>query len=189
VGSQKTLNRNNCGANGCIRVPTDAFIRIPALRGGLTNRFAADKVLVGGANMTPFGEPVVVKPSVETSFEESTFKNPTGPRCTEAVMKSLTRLFVLACVLVPGLCAINVKVTEINAKKGEVKLLLPMHSTYIEAKIIPEGGRVRLQRDQFYEGKMILGPVEGPGHNLIRVKIPHQKPARFLIKKISFIVR
>ena len=104
-------------------------------------------------------------------------------------MKSLTRLFVLACALAPGLCALNIKVTEINAKNGEVKLLLPMHSTYIEARIIPAGDRVRLQRDQFYEGKMIMGPAEGPEHNQIRVKIPHQKPAWLLIKKISFIVR
>ena len=104
-------------------------------------------------------------------------------------MKSLTRLFVLACVLAPGLCALNLKVTEVDAKKGEVKLLLPMHSTYIEATVFPEGDRVRLERNQFYEGKMLPGPVENPTHNLIRVKIPHQKPVRFLIKKIGFIVR
>ena len=104
-------------------------------------------------------------------------------------MKSLTRLFVLACVLAPGLCALNLKVAEVDAKKGEVKLLLPMHSTYIEATVFPEGDRVRLERNQFYEGKMLPGPVENATHNLIRVKIPHQKPVRFLIKKISFIVR
>ena len=103
-------------------------------------------------------------------------------------MKFLTRLFVLACVLAPGLCALNLKVTEIDAKKGEVKLLLPMHSTYIEAKVFPEGARVRLERNQFYEGKILPGPVDDAQYNLIRVKIPHQKPARFLIKKIRFIV-
>ncbi len=104
-------------------------------------------------------------------------------------MKSLTRLFVLACVLAPGLCALNLKVTEVNAKKGEVKLLLPMHSVYLEAKVFPEGGRIRLERNQFYEGRIVPGPREDPQRNLIRVKIPHQKPARFLIKKVSFIVR
>lgn len=104
-------------------------------------------------------------------------------------MKSLTRLFVLACVLAPGLCALNLKVAEIDAKKGEVKLLLPMHSTYIEAKVFPEGDRIRLERNQFYEGRIVPGPVEDAQYNLIRVKIPHQKPARFLIKKVSFIVR
>ena len=104
-------------------------------------------------------------------------------------MKSLPRLFVLACVLAPGVCALNLKVTEVDAKKGEVKLLLPMHSTYIEATVFPVGNRVRLERNQFYEGKMLPGPVENATHNLIRVKIPHQKPVRFLIKKISFIVR
>ena len=104
-------------------------------------------------------------------------------------MKSLTRLFVLACVLAPGLCALNLKVAEVDAKKGEVKLLLPMHSTYIEATVFPEGDRVRLERNQFYEGRILPGPVEDATHNLIRVKIPHQKPVRFLIKKIRFIVR
>ena len=103
-------------------------------------------------------------------------------------MKSLTRMFVLACALAPGLFALNLKVTEINAKKGQVKLLLPMHSTYIEAQIIPAGDRVRLERNQFYEGKMMPGPAEDAQYNLIDVKIPHQKPARFLIKKISFIL-
>ena len=104
-------------------------------------------------------------------------------------MKSLTRLFVLACVLAPGLCALNLKVAEVDVKKGEVTLLLPMHSTFIEAKVLPEGARVRLERNQFYEGRIVPGPLEDAQHNLIRIKIPHQKPVRFLIKKISFIVR
>ncbi len=103
-------------------------------------------------------------------------------------MKSLTCFFVLACVLAPELYALNLKVAEVDAKKGEVKLLLPMHSTYIEAKVFPEGAQVRLERNQFYEGTMVPGPTEDKKHNLIRVKIPHQKPVRFLIKKISFIV-
>ena len=79
--------------------------------------------------------------------------------------------------------------TEVDAKKGELILLLPMHSTYFEVKVFPEGDRIRLERNQFYEGSIVPGPVEDTQHNLIRVKIPHQKPARFLIKKVSFIVR
>ena len=102
-------------------------------------------------------------------------------------MKSLTRLVVLTTLLASSLFGLNLKVASVDLKKGEVKLLLPMHFTIIDAKVFAEGEQIRLEPNHFYEANII--PKSGGKYNLLRIEIPHQKPARFFIQKIRFIVR
>ena len=99
-------------------------------------------------------------------------------------MKSLTRVVVLTFSLAAGLFGLHLKVASVDSKKGEVKLLLPMHFTMIDARVATKGERIRLEPNRFYDANII--PKSGGKYNLLRVKIPHQKPARFFIQKISF---
>ena len=103
-------------------------------------------------------------------------------------MKSLARILVLTAALTSVLCALTVKVETLDRRQGRVVLLLPMHSTKIEAQVLSEGDPIRLERNQFYESKLLSKPKRGD-YNLLRIKIPREKPARFRIKRISFIVQ
>ena len=103
-------------------------------------------------------------------------------------MKALARIVVLTAVLTPLLSALTVKVKQLDPRKGKVVLLLPMHSTMIEAQVLSQGDPIRLERNQFYESKLLSDGHRGD-QNMLRIKIPHEKPARFRIRKIHFIVR
>ena len=103
-------------------------------------------------------------------------------------MKSLARILVLTAALTPLLCGLTVKVKQLDPRNGKVLLLLPMHSTMIEAQVLSQGDPIRLERNQFYESKLLSNPKRGD-QNMLRIKIPREKPARFRIKRIHFIVR
>ncbi len=59
-------------------------------------------------------------------------------------MKAMIRLVTLTLLLLPTLSAINFKVTKVDAKEGKVRLLLPMHSMIMEAKVVPKGEKIPL---------------------------------------------
>ena len=105
-------------------------------------------------------------------------------------MRSFARILALTAVLtpLPLLTGLTVKVKQIDPRKGKVMLLLPMHSTIIEAQVLSQGDPIRLERNQFYESKFLPDHKRGD-NNLLRIKIPREKPARFRIRKIHFIVR
>ena len=105
-------------------------------------------------------------------------------------MRSFARILALTAVLtqLPLLSGLTVKVKELDPRKGKVVLLLPMHSTMIEAQVLSEGDPIRLEKNQFYESKFLPDHKRGD-NNLLRIKIPREKPARFRIRKIHFIVR
>ena len=105
-------------------------------------------------------------------------------------MRSLARILALTAALtsLPLLSGLTVKVKQLDPRKGKVILLLPMHSTMIEAQVLSQGDPIRLERNQFYESKFLSDHKRGD-HNLLRIKIPREKPARFRIRKIHFIVR
>ena len=54
-------------------------------------------------------------------------------------MKPLVRILVLTTALTPVLCGLTVKVKHLDRRKGKVLLLLPMHSTMIEAQVLSRG--------------------------------------------------
>ncbi len=103
-------------------------------------------------------------------------------------MKPLVRILVLTTALTPVLCALTVKVKQLDPRNGKVLLLLPMHSTMIEAQVLSQGDPIRLERNQFYESKLLSNRHRGD-QNMLRIKIPKEKPARFRIKRIHFIVQ
>ncbi len=103
-------------------------------------------------------------------------------------MKALVRILVLTATLTPLLSALTVKVKRLDARNGKVVLLLPMHSAMIEAQVLSEGDPIRLEQNEFYESKLLPDHKRGD-QNMLRIKIPHEKPARFLIRKIHFIVQ
>ncbi len=102
-------------------------------------------------------------------------------------MKALAHLTILTFLSAPGLFGLHLKVARVDSKKGEVELLLPMHFTLIDARVARKGEQVRLEPNRFYDAEIIQ--ETGGKYNMLRVKIPHQKPASFFIQKIRFIVR
>ncbi len=102
-------------------------------------------------------------------------------------MRPLARLLILAALLTPMLPAVNVKVTRVDEKKGNVTLLLPMHSMMVEAAVLPEGEKIYLKKHSFYEGRFTQNPLQKKQRNVIRIKGPNGKRSRFEIKKLMFV--
>ncbi len=103
-------------------------------------------------------------------------------------MRSLARILVLTAALTPLLSGLTVKVKRLDPRNGKVVLLLPMHSAMIEAQVLSEGDPIRLERNEFYESKLLSDHKRGD-QNMLRIKIPREKPAQFRIRKIHFIVQ
>jgi hypothetical protein len=82
---------------------------------------------------------------------------------------------------------LSVKVTAVNHRNGQVTLLLPMHHARIEATLMPEEPEIRLRIDGFYEAEIEAGQVDTVKRNLLKITIPGEKPARFRLRKITFL--
>jgi hypothetical protein len=102
-------------------------------------------------------------------------------------MKAMIKVVTLSLLLLPTLSAINFKVTRVDAKEGKIRLLLPMHSMVMEAKVVPKGEKIPLKRNEFYEGKFLKKSSSQPKGNLLRIKVPDGKPARFEVKRLMFV--
>ena len=93
-------------------------------------------------------------------------------------------LMLAAAARLPGL---SVKVTAVNHRDGQVTLLLPMHYTQIEATLAPEEPEIRLRIDGFYEAEIEAGQIDTVKRNLLKIRIPGEKPVRFRLRKITFL--
>ena len=115
-------------------------------------------------------------------------------RCRDVVqfperceMKFLARLIILAVSLTPAVFALNVKVEKVDTKKGKVRLLLPMHSMMLEVSVYPRGESVRVKTRQFYWGSFVRQKTSQPHPNILQIRIPDEKPARFRVHRILFL--
>jgi hypothetical protein len=82
---------------------------------------------------------------------------------------------------------LSVKVTAVNHRNGEVTLLLPMHHTRIEAALMPTEPEIRLRIGEFYEAEIEAGQIDTIKRNLLKIRIPGEKPAHFRMRKIMFL--
>ena len=102
-------------------------------------------------------------------------------------MRPLARLLILGPLMALVLPALNVKVTRVDDEKGNVTLLLPMHSMVLEAAVLPKGEKIRLKRHSFYEGRITGNARQRQERNVLRIKVPDGETARFEIKTLTFV--
>ena len=94
-----------------------------------------------------------------------------------------------ALAFAPGAAArINIKVVEVDHDAREVTVLLPMHNATLRARLTAEL-EVRVRQGEFYEGKLITGAIGTTKRNLLRLKIPEQRPATFRVLEVEFLSR
>jgi hypothetical protein len=93
-------------------------------------------------------------------------------------------LMLATAVVLPGL---SVKVTAVNHRNGQVTLVLPMHHARIEAILLPEEPEIRLRVDGFYEAEIESGQIDTVKRNLLKIRIPGEKPVRFRLRRITFL--
>jgi hypothetical protein len=94
---------------------------------------------------------------------------------------------ILTATLSLQLLGFNVKVVSVDYKTNDVTLLLPMHNTKVEARLVVEEKETRVRVNEFYEAEIESGQVDTTKRNLLRIKIPHQKPATFQFLRIIFL--
>jgi hypothetical protein len=93
-------------------------------------------------------------------------------------------LTLATAVHLPGL---SVKVTAVNHRNGQVTLLLPMHHTRIEATLVPEEPEIRLRINAFYEAEIEAGQIDTVKRNLLKIRIPGERPVLFRLRTITFL--
>ena len=96
-------------------------------------------------------------------------------------------LLALGLTLAARLAGLPVKVTSVNHRDGQVTLLLPIHSTQIEATLLPEEPEIRLRVNEFYDAEIEAGQVDTIKRNLLKVSIPGEKPVWFRLRRITFL--
>ena len=101
--------------------------------------------------------------------------------------KRLLRTLVLAVACAPGLLSLSVKVLSVDHKAGEITVLLPMHNAHIKAILIQDEPEVRVRLHQFYDARLESGKVDTIKRNILRINIPEQRPARFRIRRVTFL--
>jgi hypothetical protein len=87
------------------------------------------------------------------------------------------------------LLGFNVKVISVDHKTNDVTFLLPMHNTQVEAHLVAEEKETRVRVNEFYNAEIESGQVDTTKRNLLRIKIPHQKPATFQFLRIIFLAQ
>ena len=102
-------------------------------------------------------------------------------------MQMLARMLIMALLLAPGLLGLNLKVETVDAKRGKVRFLLPMHSARLEVTVLEAGEATRVKRHEFYEGGFLRRKPRGSLDAILRVKIPDAKPVNFRVHKIIFL--
>ena len=101
--------------------------------------------------------------------------------------RTVLALLWLIVSLAVDMPALHVKVISVDHKEARIQVLLPMHNTVIEASLAAEEPEIRVRVNEFYEAELVTGEVDTTKRNYLRIKIPNQKPARFRLRKISFI--
>ena len=81
----------------------------------------------------------------------------------------------------------GVKVLSVDHKAGEITVLLPMHNAHIKAILIQDEPEVRVRLNQFYDARLESGKVDTIKRNILRINIPEQRPARFRIRRVTFL--
>jgi len=103
------------------------------------------------------------------------------------VSKKLLALLWLVLSLPAGLPALHVKIISVDHKEGRIQVLLPMHQAVLEASLAEGELEIRVRVNEFYEADLVAGEVDTTKRNYLRIKIPDQKPARFRLRKVSFL--
>ena len=103
------------------------------------------------------------------------------------VWKRIIAVLALTVTLSLNLWGLPVKVVAVDYRAREITVLLPLHNTTMEAVLIPEEPEVRVRLNEFYEAAIEPGKVNTVKRNFLRIKIPHQKPVKFRVFKISFL--
>ncbi len=101
--------------------------------------------------------------------------------------KRLLRMLVLAAACAPGLLSLSVKVLSVDHKAGEITVLLPMHNAHLRAALVPDEPEVRVRLNQFYDARLEAGKVDTIKRNILLIDIPEQRPARFRIRRVTFL--
>ena len=99
----------------------------------------------------------------------------------------MTFLCLTLALSAPSLATLRVKVIAVNQGEGTIKVLLPMHHATMEASLPAGEPEIRVRVNEFYEAELVEGEVDTTKRNYLRVNIPNQKPAKFRLKKISFL--
>ena len=96
-------------------------------------------------------------------------------------------LLWLLLFLPADLPALHVKVISVDHKEGRIQVLLPMHNATLAASLAVEEPEIRVRVNEFYEAEFVTGEVDTTKRNYLLIKIPGEKPARFRLRKISFL--
>jgi hypothetical protein len=107
---------------------------------------------------------------------------PGGP-----VGKKLLALLWLLLVFAAELPALPLKIVSVDHNNGRIQVLLPIHHVMIEATLAAGEPEIRVRVKEFYEADLVAGEVDTTKRNYLLIRIPDQKPAKFRLRKISFL--
>ena len=97
------------------------------------------------------------------------------------------KLFALLLCLALPLPALSVKVVEVDHRNESITVRLPMHSTEIEACLMPDEPEIRVRELEYYKVQIKPGKIGTNRPSVLQIKIPDQRPVKFRILNITFL--
>jgi hypothetical protein len=102
-------------------------------------------------------------------------------------MKRAVGLVIMMLGMALCLAGFSVKVVAVDHKRGEIRVLLPMHQVELMAEQMPQEPEIRVRVREFYEATFEPGVVGTTKPNVLRIEIPGEKPARYRLRTVKIL--